>query len=677
MIADDLFEDFQTRYYALYQALPVGDGIGRHVASQLSDGSWPDIDYTGHMDWTPSTHAKRLSYLSRAYAHEGRPLAADPATLTAIIRGVDYWLRTPVVAANWWYNSVGIPCDMAVVGMLLSKDLGADRMAGLLSILDQAGKPSISGDPPTWIPFNERPGSYAAGSPTGANLVWLARINLHCACLRRDHDLFAKCLKLIWGEVKIGAAEGIQLDGTFYQHGARLQNFHYGLAFFEHVIELAWLLRDTPFEMPEDKRRIITFRILEGDRWMCRGSMTVPGTLDRASTRPGYLRVSTLARFLKLWRDVVPDASIDLDPFISAQSDGSAVVRGFRHFPYGDFSSYHQPGFSIFLKTISTRTELSESINTENLCGVPYLNCGDHYLIRHGDEHHDMPPVWDWSALPGLTASTRTTLPIRKQCVGGVGDGVSGYSVMDSARRETESPIDWSVRKFWAFHGGMMICLIGGWDIAPEAGDPITTLEQCRRFGPVHVRGGDDVYALPDGDHNPDDVRWVMHRGVGYVPIRLSSMRIELAGVEGSWKRINASYPDEPPVHEERFLLQMRHPRPASGAGYAVVCNADGELLDALTGNPPWTIPANDESRQCIRFADGMIMAAFYASGAIEADNGILSADRSCLVLCGSNGAWASDPNHAGGWISVTCRGESYGGDLPSDGRSVPLIRTM
>jgi len=670
MTIHDALATLQHRYCTLQQTAPLDDDFAQLLATQCADGTWPDIDYAGSgpRDWLRSIHAGRLARLARVYTRKGHRLAGDPAVLEAICRGVDHWLLHRYQFENWWYNSIGIPRDMAVVAMLMDTHLGSERREGVLSILDQSGVPTRTAEGICFWPGYVK---------MAANLVWTAWNVLYRACLRKDAMLLGECVSIIWDEIAVGNSEGIQPDGTFYQHDARVQNFHYGLQYFRNVCELAWIVRDTPWALPEATRKTVSLYLLECTRWMCRGDMTVPGSMDRAVSNPDYLRVPDLFyRQLTLWREIAPEDTEQVDDLIACRTDGRAVVQGFLHFPWGDFTAYHRPHFSLFLKTVSTRTELSESLLSENLRGVPYLNCGDHYLLQHGDEYFNMPPVWEWSQLPGLTMSPHASQPVRMPFVGGVGNEQSGCAVMQYARQQTAPVLDWALRKFWAFHGELMVCLQGGWQVPPGMDELTTSLEQSRRRGPVQVGMGDGVQTLPDGEHRLAGARWVLHRQVGYLPIAPATLQLQLSEVTGTWETINAEYAQEPPVSEPRFLLQLCHSQPLAGSGFVLIGDADAAQLDAMLSNPPWTILANDDTQQSLCFTDGTTMAACYAAGVVrEGNEELLRVDRPCLAIWTDSHLWVSDPTWNGGQLQVTWCGDDITLDLPGEGQTVCLCK--
>jgi hypothetical protein len=80
----------------------------------------------------------------------------------------------------------------------------------------------------------------------------------------------------------------------------------------------------------------------------------------------------------------------------------------------------------------------------------------------------------------------------------------------------------------------------------------------------------------------------------------------------------------------------------------------------------------NDANIQAIQFADGMVLAAFYAPGELATDGQMrLVVDQPCLVLQNKNGLWLSDPAQKGGHVNITSSGKTFEVTLPSDGSSV------
>ena len=259
---------------------------------------------------------------------------------------------------------------------------------------------------------------------TGANLMWSGELAFLYACVTGNRAQADEAARRVWAEVAVGKREGIQPDGSFYQHGPRLQTFHYGAGFLGTACKLAWQLRQTPWAIPREQRDILSTYILTGPQWMCRGVFAPPGTLDRAVSRKGSLRSASLVGTLKTWREMDPEHRPEFDAIIDRQGGGKRRRSpATATFALGDFTVYHRPQASFFLKTVSERTGMTESINDENLKGSPFLNCGDHYVVRDGLEYHDLQPLWQWKHLPGLTMVADDLKQKRTPFVGGIGNG--------------------------------------------------------------------------------------------------------------------------------------------------------------------------------------------------------------------------------------------------------------
>ena len=251
--------------------------------------------------------------------------------------------------------------------------------------------------------------------------------------LTDDAAMVAQYAKIIADEIKIGGAEGLQADFSFYQHGPRLQQLSYGGAFIDSSARLAWQLSGTPWAFDQDKVKLLVDKVLEGDQWMCRGGYTVPSVLDRQASRPGSLRTHSSQEAAAFLIQAGAPRSDELAAFIERSEGKAKPLVGFRAYPCSDFAAYQREGFAAFVKTASTRTRLAEiGLNGENLLGH-LMDCGDHYLLRSGAEYDNLQPVWDWDHLPGVTWATDAGELERQKIefAGAVGDGTSGLEAMD------------------------------------------------------------------------------------------------------------------------------------------------------------------------------------------------------------------------------------------------------
>lgn len=643
---EKLIKDYRASMLAQKQP-----AIQKFVDAISKDGSWPDIDYKDKSmaAWKTLEHLNRVRAMALYLALQKQPQKEDAKIRQAIDLALDNWCSKRYKCPNWFFNEISVPRAMCDIIVLLGDDLKGDRRKAAIDAFAQLKMRA-----------------------TGANLMWSGELAFLYGCITGDNAKADEAARRIWEEVAVGRREGIQPDGSFYQHGSRLQTFHYGAGYLGTACKLAWQLRQTPWAMPKDKRDIISNYIIEGPQWMCRGNFTPPGTLDRASCRRGSLMGANLVGTLKLWREVHPERRKEFDAIMDRQEGKQAApLTGYRHFPMGDFTAYHRPKGSFFLKTVSDRTGMTESINGENLKGVPFLNCGDHYVVQNGHEYHDTQPLWQWKYLPGLTTPTDDLKQKRTQFVGGIGNGQSGMTAMDYVR-EGSNGVALSVRKSWFFFEDTVLCLMCGSETGKVSGPVVSSLEQCRLRGPVLVRRTiSKAEELKPGNYDFNQVRWILHNNIGYVPLNMAGVSVFVGPRDGNWHSIAEQYPATN-VKEDMLQILASHGDPAKPVGWAIVIDATAKDLDAVTQTPHWKVLRNDRGCQSVDFRNVLQMAAFFEAGKSGGTPGVV-VDNPCLAMCSADRLWIGDPTMRGSAVSVEWQQKKYSLKLPGGGRTEQL----
>lgn len=629
------------------------------IATLAADGRWPDIDYENRAGgaWLTLGHLRRVRILSREISNPKSTLHRDATAERALLRALDHWTAQRYQNPNWWQNQIGVPQVMRDIIVLLGDRLKGESRAGAFAVLKQLK---------------------LMDAGIGANTVWSAELALMAAALESDQAALATASGLIAGEITQGGAQGIQDDFSFHQHGARLQQFHYGASFFQDTVRIAWLLRGTPWAFSEEKVTLLADFADKGNLWMSRGKVTVPGTLDRAVSRPGALGAAGIGTELALLADVLPERRAELGGMARVQGAGRAPHTGFRAFPRSDFAVSQQSQVSFFLKTISTRTEITETLLRENRRGRK-LNWGDHYVLTDRSNYVDLPPVWDWELLPGVTSATDIDTIQRRAFVGAVsagGYGNNGAVAMDYATGRGEVTT-LTARKFWAVHGSTVVGLIGALT-RPAPGEPVrTALDQRRLRGTVTVADAAGVSALALGKHTRSGVRWIHHDGLLYVPLGTQPVSFSLGPVTGSWNDINLNYSTEPAT-ESIFLATLEHgTAPASVAsGFLILpCDTPGRAKKRMK-KPDWIVLRNDADVQAVRFNDDTWMAAFYVPGKISTRRGLeVRVDAPCLLFQEHGELRASDPTHEGRTVQVRFGERNFAIVCPAGGITSEPVR--
>jgi chondroitin AC lyase len=492
-------------------------------------------------------------------------------------------------------------------------------------------------------------------------LVWSADLAIHYGALTADEALIKKASILIADEIKITTGDGIQPDFSYHQHSARLQTYHYGSSFVKDNIRLAWQLKGTSWQFPPQKIAILTNFILEGWQWMSRGENTVPGTLDRSVSRKDYLKSADLKIFLPYLINLVPTKSASLSAILKAQITNGTSIKGFRFYPYSDFTAYQQQDFSYFLKTISSRTEITEQINGENTKGN-FLNFGDSYFIKKGTDYYNLMPMWDWSHLPGITNFIGAKNIDRQIFNGGVSNGSFGFSA--THLKSSNEKIVMTTNKFWANYKNAMVCLISDLELNADTGTIFTTLNQARWESKVTINTLGNV--IDQGNHHLTNVKWIFHAGFAYYPLAENKINLFLGNRSGAWADINASG-SKKITTEKIFMPVVEHSNRANFA-YAVVSVANALEAQKLNQHFNWKILSNTKICQAIIFDATVLMATFKEKGTFNLNQMNITVDQPCLVMIEKGRILAADPLQKGETLHLKINDKSYQIKLPKDG---------
>jgi chondroitin AC lyase len=613
------------RGYLLQDIQPQYELIRTWCTSLDTAGRWADISYSDQerANWKVSKHLERVRDLAIAWANPQSSFYQQKELWKVIDVALNHWLQMRYQNPNWWHNQIGVPQYMRDIVSVLRDTLSSDQLKKSLAIMGQ---------------LRVLPNGH------GANLVWSAHLGLHYGAQTNDEQMMLRCRNLLLNEIQLTTKDGIQPDFSFHQHDQRLQMYQYGTAFLWDNIYIAWLLRGTQWAYPEEKLDLLKNMVLNGWQWMARGIHTVPGTVDRSVSRINALQSADIRKLVPYLCDLWPEDAPEFRR-LEAIQNGKASLQGYRYYPYSDFSAFHNQDFSFFVKTVSTRTLPTESINSENLKGR-LLHSGDAYLIRDGEEYFNLMPLWDWERLPGLTSFKGAYKVNRKPFVGSVSNGSSGLSVMDYCLEDKEQKQRVKARKFWASHGNKVVCLMAGLEALNTDAEVYTSLDQSRWRGEVTINRPYNV--LKEGEHQLERVKWIHHSGFAYIPIQPEQIDMHLKTVSGTWKSINNSLSDSI-LTDKVFMPVIRHGREVRGVstGYVLTSCATPAQAQALARKPNWTVLRNDKDCQAVSFSDGTVMAAFYQAGSLNLKgNRKLTVDKPCLIMIAENKLYASCPLH-------------------------------
>ncbi len=612
----------------------------------LSDsGRWADLNYSDNQPtrWQLLIPLTRLKAMALAWNDKSSVYYHDPSIKKKMELVLDDWFKHRYISKNWWHNEIGVPQKFRDIIILMRDSLDEVRIRKSMQVLAQH---RVKG--------------------TGANLIWSADLGLHYGVLINNPNLIKKCRDTILSVIKITSGEGIQQDYSFHQHGKRLQMYQYGRSYLFENLRLAWQLKDLSYAFPESGLKILGDFIFEGWQWMARGIHTVPGTMDRAASRRQALHAADLRTYLPILYDLFPGRKAEISK-LEFNQNNAASPEGYRYFPFSDFTAVHRKEFSFFLKTISTRTLATESINEENLKGE-LLNAGDTYFISNGTEYYNLLPFWDWDRIPGITnfSGDRKNKIRTKPFTGNVSDGTNGLAVMDYELVKNEQFL--GAKKFYASWKNVTVILTA-LKTRQLRSYPFTAMDQSRLNGPVTINNVGNT--LDEGTHSFVETKWVHHHNFLYFPLSDDRLGIEIKKIMSRWSLINKAGPSNA-ESETVFLPTLTHYQ--LNTGYAVIYEPDVKKAAAYFASPSWKLLRNDTIAQSVQFADSTIMTAIYQPGSTTiSENLEINTSRPLLIYM-KDGIYVSDPAHGKGKVRFAINRRQYTANLKGNGESVAAI---
>jgi chondroitin AC lyase len=626
--ADDI-DTLAARYLASFMAdtrTPTDAQVRANMTALRADGTWPDIDLslTEQVNWTPRNHIDRMAQSARAYVAPGHALAGNAELAAKISLALDAYLKKDPKSTNWWYNEIGAQLSLGPLAYLWREHLTAAQKAGTDSILAR---------------------SWRTKQRTGQNLVWVSGITLWLGALNRDAAQIKAAAEAIAGTILITSSEGIQPDFSFHQHGAQLYSGGYGSGYASDGASTAYDLRGTRFAFTPAQTAILAAYLLDGERWMTRGSTLDHSVRGREITRSGISSANTIATAALDLAPLVPASAADLNAYAAnVKAQNGSSVDGARWFWRSEYLAHHRKGHFISLRMASKRLQASEVVNQEGLLSQ-YLADGATYLYRTGKEYDGAFPVWDWCHVPGTTAIHAADPPAMKNPSPGAGEfagGVTDGSFAGAAFQYSKLGLD--ANKAWFLFRNEMIAMGHGIS-SIDPGEVHTTVNQCLLKAPIQIATGTPaapvLQELAPGSALPPSFQWILHDRIGYVfnaPIDqdVHVPHLDAGKVSGNWRRINASQ-SEANVDQNMFNLWIQHGAKPSASRYiyTTLMDVGPEDMQAYAKAPTITVIRNQPTLMAARHApSGATLAAFFAPQALTVGaRYTLTPDRACLML--------------------------------------------
>jgi chondroitin AC lyase len=575
-----------------------------------TNGSWTDIDYksTAVAIWPPLDHLERIRNMSYVYLQSGQSLYLNAGLLTKIDSALTYWYKVKPTSTNWWQGTIGKQMHLNVIGILMKDYLRKTLLTQIINDLS------------------------AAPSMTGANLTDISTSVIYRGLIEGDLARVNSGLTAISNEIKISSGDGLKIDNSFHQHGAFLYNGGYGLVFLKSTTYWAEKTAKTTLAFAQPKVTLLSNMLLKGNRWMTRGITQDYGADGRGISRESASGtaqecITYATRMANV--DVVNNKAL-VTMADRIQKGERQDVIGSRHFWKSDFSSHHRAAFYTSVKMCSKRTVGTEGGNGENLKGY-WLPFGVNFILRKGNEYHNIFPIWDWGLLPGVTSPNISPFPgspltQQETFVGGVTDSTYGVSAMKLNIQNT------SAKKAWFLFDKEWVAL--GTDItSTNAAEVNTTLNQTYLNTSNLLVNGSPIL---NGVYKYDSLKWVMNDSVAYVFLEKKPVILKAQTQSGSWYDINTSQ-SKTIISKDVFTLCLPHGKTPVNASYQYAIVPGISPADAADyyKNIPLSVLKNTSQIQAVtHIASNVTGVVFYQPDTLTINNLLrISVNRACIVL--------------------------------------------
>jgi chondroitin AC lyase len=609
------------------------NGARMHADTLRSDGSWPDITYneTPTGTWGPWAHSQRLWVLAKAYQTPGHALYRDPRLLADINAALAYtktfYGATIVPSGNWWFWTIGIPLDLGPTLVLMRGEVDAATFDDLVLAMHLriGNSPTARG--------------LVGPLPTGQNLVHSSFTHLCLGLLKDDPAMLGAVGAAMASVVRPTAAEGIQRDRSFHQHGAQLYTGGYGGAFAADVAKYALLTRGTSLGLPPAELASFADYVADGIAWSLYGDYFDVSVVSREVARPtttGFNGMAALvqaaqfaspraaeiraaaAKMLETWRGTMNTELAGAAALVESAAYAAAWPSGHRHYFESDYTVHRRAGWFASVKMFSTRTKSGEKTNQENLLGSRQSD-GRLYLVLQGNEYfgRNVWPALDWTRLPGITVEQQQTGAANdvfgygtRTFAGGTGDGSNGVSAMELA------PLGSTLfaKKAWFFFDDAIAFLTNSIRSTERAETVINQWPLLNASSQL-VRRND----------------WAHLEGVGYWFPTPADVKTSRENRSGTWASLGGS--TETTVHTKPIVTMWLDHANTTTAEYVIVPGVTQSAMAAWAASRPLSIVANNENVSAVRdLRNGNLGITFWRASHVE---GIQSSAAAVVYITG------------------------------------------
>ncbi|MFD1631193.1 polysaccharide lyase family 8 super-sandwich domain-containing protein [Pseudopedobacter beijingensis] len=618
--------------------------VKRELPRIKPDGSWSDIDYSNAM----ANPLRRMVDMAMAYTRTSNDLYKDQDVYGALIRSLENWYIKNPVNPNWWYNDIYYPQALGKIMIIMresNKPLSAELEAKLISRMMRKLK---AGD--------------------GANTSDQALHYLFRACLTEKREVLDSAATYLYEPIAINNDKtGLQLDGSYFQHGKQQAIASYGRVFVGNSIDAAYYLHGTEYALPAEKLKILVDFLNTTFLKTIRGNVYDFNVRGRGISRKDslYGQISPLIQKLKI---IDPKNNPTWDSAIrriTEKKPGSYNISpGNQYYWKAGYALHTRPAYTFSVQSASNRTLRTERGNNENVLGK-FLSDGATNIQVSGKEYLNIMPVWEWDKIPGVTShdypddsgsliKQEWRVPGSTDFVGGVSNGIYGLATMEVKHDSL------SAKKAWFLFDNEVVCLGAG--ITSALGLPVTTtINQCWLSGGVETENNQSV--KNNADSFTTDTKWVLHDGIAYLFPQQTNITVSTATQSGSWHRINQLNGDKKQLEGQVFKAFINHGTNPSNTSYSYIIRPgikNKNELKTINMDEIQLLANSPEVQATWHKSLDILQAVFYQKTSLEHNLISIETDQPCtLMFTGLNTnptLYISAPLHQATEINITLK---------------------
>ena len=639
-----------------------------HARSFLVDGQrFSDIDYTcnSRASWSVLGHLVNVSALCGCYAYDkAGPYYQDKDVKESILGCLEFWFEHDFYNPNWWYNDLGVPQQIRMIALYMQDELPQELLTQLLGRLQDEIEAR-------W---------------TGTNRMWFAENLLFKAVLTQDEALVMKARGYLQETMAVAdkpGVEGMQVDGSYAQHGMQLYNNGYGYSFLAQLTKWMYILDTDSTRLDADAIGHVTQSVLRGLRFMCRYDEADPNSRSREIVR-GFSpsaqhqmesRIVPLRLLTAVNRDITVKKQLqDLIDFIQKKRTNPGQCANTMYYRL-DFMTQSRDKFYASTRLLSKHTLGGDVcgphrgdmhvVNGENV-RAGFTGYGMTLLLLDGTEYHNIYPLWNWGRLPAVTSPD---IPLHLEqgalCdndfAGGASAGCFGVCGLSFEKQYWHNGKNDSFggRKA-VFYFEDMLYFIGD-QLHTTAEQPFhTTLDQCY----FRAEAVADEKKLRLSDALQGIVQRVWHNQIGYILREPTDVLLEAESKTGKWSDITLESPIPARLDTASgkvFTLCLPHKNKQDAAyEYAVlpgISKADMEIFDIKA---TFHSTKTKTGYAVYHTEKQILMAVFFEAGSLELDGHALSMDTPGFAIVSGNRLYISAPTVESGAVALKYNGKSY-----------------